>query len=241
MTTILERWKVLPHGPLEEIDEGMLTVAGEIRMPLGNFPRRMTVVGLAGNRTAIYSAMALASAEMRKIEQLGLPSFLIVPSDTHRLDTKIWKERYPDIRVVAPPGARKRVAEVVPVDSSDDILHDETVRFHHVAGKGGHESALTVRRSDGVTLVCNDIIGHVTHPHGFGAQVMARLMGFGVSEPQVPRIVRRKIVVNPKALANQFRDWAAFSDLRRIIVSHGDPIETKPRDVLIALAEKLEN
>jgi len=241
MTAILERWKVLPHGPLEEIDEGILTVAGEIKMPLGNFPRRMTVVGLSGNRTAIISAIALNSAEMRKIEQLGTPSFLIVPSDMHRLDARIWKKCYPDIRVVTPSGARMRVAEIVQVDSSDDILQDEAVRFQNVAGTGGHESALTVRRAHGVTLICNDIIGHVTHPHGLGAQVMARLMGFGVSEPQVPRIVRRKIVVDPKALASQFRDWAALRDLRRIIVSHGDPIETKPREALIALAEKLEN
>jgi len=241
MTAILERWKVLPHGPLEEIDEGILTVAGEIKMPLGNFPRRMTVVGLSGNRTAIFSAIALNSAEMRKIEQLGTPSFLIVPSDMHRLDARIWKECYPAIRVVTPSGARMRVAEIVQVDSSDDILQDEAVRFQNVAGTGGHESALTVRRAHGVTLICNDIIGHVTHPHGLGAQVMARLMGFGVSEPQVPRIVRRKIVVDPKALASQFRDWAALRDLRRIIVSHGDPIETKPREALIALAEKLEN
>lgn len=241
MTAILKRWKVLPHGPLEVIDEGILTVAGEMRMPLGNFPRRMTVVGLSGNRTAIYSAIALNSAEMRKIEQLGAPSFLIVPSDMHRLDARIWKERYPAIRIVTPSGARTRVAEIVQVDSTDDILQDEAVRFHNVAGTGGHESALTVRRAQGATLVCNDIIGHVAHPHGLGAQVMARLMGFGVSEPQVPRIVRRKIVVDPKALASQFRDWAALRDLRRIIVSHGDPIETKPREVLIALAEKLEN
>jgi hypothetical protein len=241
MTAILERWKVLPHGPLEEIDEGILTVAGEIKMPLGNFPRRMTVVGLSGNRTAIFSAIALNSAEMRKIEQLGTPSFLIVPSDMHRLDARIWKECYPAIRVVTPSGARMRVAEIVQVDSSDDILQDEAVRFQNVAGTGGHESALTVRRAHGVTLICNDIIGHVTHPHGLGAQVMARLMGFGVSEPQVPRIVRRKIVVDPKALASQFRDWAALRDLRRIIVSHGDPIEIKPREALIALAEKLEN
>lgn len=199
MTAILKRWKVLPHGPLEVIDEGILTVAGEMRMPLGNFPRRMTVVGLSGNRTAIYSAIALNSAEMRKIEQLGAPSFLIVPSDMHRLDARIWKERYPAIRIVTPSGARTRVAEIVQVDSTDDILQDEAVRFHNVAGTGGHESALTVRRAQGVTLVCNDIIGHVAHPHGLGAQVMARLMGFGVSEPQVPRIVRRKIVVDPKS------------------------------------------
>ena len=30
MPAILEKWEVQPHGPLEEIDDGILTVAGEI-------------------------------------------------------------------------------------------------------------------------------------------------------------------------------------------------------------------
>ena len=37
-------WTVFPHGPVEMIDDGILTVQREIRMPLGRFPRRMTVV-----------------------------------------------------------------------------------------------------------------------------------------------------------------------------------------------------
>jgi hypothetical protein len=67
---------------------------------------------------------------------------------------------------------------------------------------------------------------------------MGRLMGFGVSEPQVPRVVKHRVIDDPAALAAQFRDWADMDDLRRIIVSHGDPIEN-PRDVLHALAKKL--
>ena len=48
MPKILEKWTVLPHGPLQSIDDGILTVTGDIPMPLGNFPRRMTVVRLGG-------------------------------------------------------------------------------------------------------------------------------------------------------------------------------------------------
>lgn len=53
-------WKVDPHGRLRKLDQGLLTVAGEIQMPLGNFPRRVTVIGLTGQRTAIWSAISLA-------------------------------------------------------------------------------------------------------------------------------------------------------------------------------------
>jgi len=240
MPAILEKWEVMPHEPLVHVDEGLLTVAGEIAMPLGNFPRRMTVIALTGGRTAIYSAIALDEPEMAEIEALGRPSILIVPSDKHRMDAGIWKQRYPEMRVVAPPGARAAVAEVVPVDATtSDILDDEAVRWTIVPGTGGHEGALTVRRPNGLTLICNDVIGNVAHPDGIGAKVMARLAGFGVSEPQVPRVVRHMIVEDGKALAGQFRAWAEEPDLARIIVSHGDVIEENPREVLRTLADKL--
>ena len=39
MPKVHDSWTVLPHEPIESIDEGLLTVAGDIPMPLGNFSR----------------------------------------------------------------------------------------------------------------------------------------------------------------------------------------------------------
>jgi hypothetical protein len=238
MPAILEKWQVQPHGQLIEIDDGILTVTGEIKMLLGIFPRQMTVVRLTGDRTAIWSAMALEAAGMSTIEAMGRPSFLIVPNDFHRMDAKIWKDRYPEIKVVTPPGARAKVAEIVPVDATSDIFEDAAVRFVVVPGTEGHEAALVISRPGGVTIVINDVIGNVAHPHGIGAHILARLTGFGVSKPRVPQPVKLRLIKDKLALAAQFRAWAGDEGLRRIIVSHGDPIEN-PRDVLHALAGKL--
>ena len=41
MTKPHEDWHVLPHGELAEIDEGILTVVGHIKMPLMDLPRRI--------------------------------------------------------------------------------------------------------------------------------------------------------------------------------------------------------
>jgi len=240
MPKVHDQWTVLPHEPVEAIDDGLLTVAGDIPMPLGNFPRRMTVIALPGRRTAIWSAIALDDAEMARIDGLGTPSFLIVPNRAHRLDARIWKARYPAIRVLTPPGARQAVEEVVPVDATSDIIRDPDLAFMTVAGAKESEFALTVRRASGVTLIVNDVIGHVRHPHGIGAKVMARLMGFGISGPRVPRVVKRMMIGDPAALARQLRDWAAIADLRRVIVSHGDPIEHDPAGALLEVAASLE-
>jgi hypothetical protein len=241
MPDILEKWEIMPHGPLHAVDDGILTVTGEIEMPLGHFPRRMTVVALAGGRTAIYSAIALDEEEMARIEAMGRPSILIVPSDAHRMDAGIWKQRYPSLRVVTPPGARERVAEVVPVDATtSEIFDDRSVDWTILPGTGGHEGALVVRRPAGVTILCNDVIGNLAHPHGLGARIMGTLMGFGVSGPQVPRVTKHRIIDDPKALAGQFRAWANEPALIRLIVSHGDMIEDDPRAVLLRLAERLD-
>lgn len=35
-------WKVLPHGTLTPLDDSILTIVGQIKMPAGELPRRMT-------------------------------------------------------------------------------------------------------------------------------------------------------------------------------------------------------
>lgn len=239
MAKWLESWTVLPHGPLEEIDDGLLTVAGEIRMPLGNFPRRMTVIRLAGDRTAIWSAIALEEPLMQRIESLGAPAVLIVPNDHHRMDLKIWKARYPQAKVLAPPAAKAAVEEAAPVDATSDILADPDVAYENVPGLLDRESAVTVRRRAGTSLIVNDIIGHVRHPHGIGAQIMGRLFGFGVGGAQIPWPAKLLLVRDKAALAARFRAWAADPALRRIIVSHGDPITDDPAGTLRRLADGL--
>ena len=114
MTKPPQEWKVLPHGKLTEIDPNILTVVGEIHMPFTDLPRRMTVARLTDGRLVVFSAIALDEDEMRALEDYGRPAFLIVPNDHHRLDARIWKDRYPDLQVAAPHGARKKVEQTVP-------------------------------------------------------------------------------------------------------------------------------
>jgi hypothetical protein len=238
MAKLNHEWKVFPHGPVKTVDDRILTVEGDIPMPLGKFPRRMTVVGLSRNRSAIFSGIPLDEAGMRQVEEVGTPSFLIVPNAHHRLDAAAWKKRYPKIKVICPPAAKKVVSEAIAVNSTKDTLSDKDVDFVVVQGTGYAEGALVVRRGDATTLVVNDIIANVRHPRGLGAKIMARLFGFGVARPQVPRIVKRALVANESQLAEQLRDWSELPGLERLIPCHGDVID-RPARVLRQIANGL--
>ena len=236
MAKLHDEWTILPHGPLRELAPALLTVVGQIPMPLGNFPRRMTVVGLSRDRTAIFSPIPLDDDSMATIEALGAPAFLIVPNRAHRLDIRPFHARYPKAKIVTAKGAMSEVEDAVrPVATSADL--GQRAELISVAGMDDQELALLVHHEGGTSLVVNDVVGNVAHPEGIGAMIMARMTGFG-PEPQVPRIERRMFLKNPKALADQFKQWAAIEGLKRIVPSHGDVIED-PASVLRRLAASL--
>lgn len=239
MTETPSGWKVLPHGELSEIEENILTVTGTIRMPLVLLPRRMTVVRLVDARLVVWSAIALDEAGMRRIEAWGEPAWLVVPNDHHRLDAGAWKRRYPQLRVVAPEGSRRKIEEAVPVDTTAPRFGDPQVRFVVVPGTRGHEAALVVESRAGTTLVLNDIVGNIRGARGFGGWLLG-LMGFAGDEPHVPRPVALMLIDDKAALRTQLLEWAQIATLRRILVSHGEPIDADPRQALRELAASLD-
>jgi hypothetical protein len=238
MTRPFKQWKVLPHGKLSEVDANILTVTGEIHMPLTNFPRRMTVVRLNDSRLVIYNAIALDEEEMAWLESYGRPAFLIVPNDHHRLDAKIWKDRYPALQVTAPAGARTRVEQTVLVDTTIPDFADPSVEFVTVPGTRGHEAALVVRTPNGTTIVLNDLVGNIRHDSGYDGW-LARLAGFAGDAAQIPKVAKMMLIEDQGALRAQLLEWAEREPLKCVLVSHGSPIEENPRQTLRDLATSL--
>lgn len=238
MAQPFKTWTVLPHGKLSALDDKLLTVVGDLPMPLGAFPRRMTVVRLQDRRLVIFSAMALDEPEMRSLEAFGTPGFLIVPSDIHRMDAGVWKQRYPALRVIAPEGARAEAEKVVHVDATAADFGDPSVQFVTVPGTEGHEAALVVETSSGTTLVVNDLVWNVGHRPGFGGWLY-RVMGLTGPKPQIVSVVRMRKIKDKSAVCTQLETWSRLPGLNRIVVSHGDIVERDPPAVLRGLAHKL--
>jgi hypothetical protein len=235
MTAPFEKWTVLPHGKLTRLNERIITVVGDLKMPLLHLPRRMTAVRLNSGDLAIFSAIALQEPDMAELEALGRPAFLIVPSERHRLDAPGYAQRYPDMTVVAPSGGKEKIGEVVRVDTSTPAFGDPSVRYVEVAA----DSALEVDCEDGLTLIVNDSIGDIHDESGIGGWLL-RVMGFAGDDAHVPAPVKVTLGKHKSEVAQQFRRWAERDDLRRIIVSHGDSIEVDPRGVLRKLAASLD-
>ncbi len=235
MTAPFKEWTVLPHGKLTRNNERIVTVVGDLKMPLLELPRRMTVVRLKSGDLVVFSAIALREPDMAELETIGRPAFLVVPSLRHRLDAPGYARRYPQMTVVAPRAGVEKIGEVVRIDTSTPDFGDPTVRYIEIAG----DSALEVDGDDGLTLIVNDLIGDIHGEAGLGGWLL-RVMGFAGDEPHVPGPVKLLLGKHKTEVARQFRRWADREDLRRIMVSHGDPIENDPRGALRKLAASID-
>lgn len=240
MTKLNREWVVQPHGRLMEVADGVMTVEGSIVMPLGRFPRRMTIVSLERGGTLVWSPISLGEAAMEHVLSAGPVRIIVVPSSSHRLDLAAWKARFPNAKVIAPRGTKTAVGEAAHVDSTRDTVRDSAIQLRTFPGLKQNEFFLRLEREDGVSLLINDMLANVRHPNGVGANVMARLFGFGVKRPRTPNIVRRSCVGDPAVVAAHFRSLAAIPNLRRIIPSHGDIIDRRPVEALLRAAEDYE-
>jgi hypothetical protein len=231
------QWKVLPHGKLSRIEDNIQTVTGTIRVPM-DLPRRMTVVRLTDSRLVVFSAIALDEEGMASLEAFGRPAFLVVPSDKHRLDARMWKTRYPLMQVIAPQGARSKVEKQIAVDTAEPSFDDANVQFVTVPGTGGRESALIVRSANSYTLILNDLVGNINNASGLGGWIL-RMAGFAGKKAQIPKVVKMALIQDEAAVRAQLLQWAEIETLKRILVAHGAQIDHNPQQTLRELATSL--
>lgn len=172
---------------------------------------------------------------MAEIEAFGTPSILLVPNGFHRLDAKIYKARYPNLRVFCPTAAKKKVEQIVRVDGSyADAPKDEDVLLAHLDGTKEQEGFMQVKSPDGTTLVVNDCVNNLPATGG--------LMGFFLAptgRTSVPRIARWMMVKNKDAFRGKLNQLAAVPDLKRIIVSHGSMLTDGAGDKLRAAVAEI--
>jgi hypothetical protein len=211
-------WTVLPHDPIEKHSDQLWSVSG--KMPNGN-QRRMTVARRRDGRLVVHNPIALNDAAMQELEQFGTPAFLVVPNAFHRMDSLIYKQRYPAASVLCPEAARKKVSELVEVAGHlDEMPKDESVELFHLRGMNRREGALRVSGQGRSALVFNDTLLNIPKRGGPLGFMMAPT---GVLS--VPRFTRWMLMKSGAELKAHLAELCGSPELSHVVPGHGDVIE----------------
>jgi hypothetical protein len=225
-------WTVLPHDPIEKHSDQLWSVSG--KMPSGN-QRRMTVARRRDGGLVIHNPVALNDAAMQELEQLGTPAFLVVPNAFHRMDSLIYKQRYPDLRVLCPQAARKKVSELVEVAGHlDEMPKDESVELFHLRGLKQREGALRVSSPGRSALVFNDTLLNIPKRGGPLGFMMAPT---GVLS--VPRFARWMFLKSGAELKAHLAELCGSPGLSHVVPGHGDVIGAGAAGALNTALERL--
>lgn len=227
-------WKVGPHGSIEKLSERLWRVeAGVPGIPL---KRVMSIARRANGELVVHNGVALGDKEMAEIEAWGPVTTIVVPNGYHRLDAKIFHDRYPSAQVLCPDGATKKVQAAVPVSGGyAQLVPDGAVELAHLDGTKDREGVMIVRDGDGTSLVLNDAVFNMPHAKGFTGFVLKNVTG-STGGPRVSNVMKWLVISDKKAFRAHLERLADLPDLRRIVVSHHEVIDQEPSATLRAVA-----
>lgn len=230
-------WRVLPHLPIEELSENLWRVQGSLEgMAL---KRVMTIARREDGELVVHNGIALAEADMKRIDAWGKVGYVVVPNGYHRLDAAAYQARYPQAKLLCPAGATAKVGEVARVHGSyRDFPSDPLISFEDVAGVGQAEGVMLVRSKDGLTVVFNDLLFNMPHGSGLAGFVFRHLTS-STGGPRISRIFRWFVMKDRAALRANLERLAALPDLKRIVVSHHRTITDDPAQTLRSVAATL--
>ena len=230
-------WKVLAHGPIEKLSAHLWRVEGQLE---GAPMKRVMSVGKRADGTlVIHNAIALGDAEMAELDAWGKVSTIVVPNGFHRLDAKVFHDRYPDARVLCPAGTKAKVEQVVAVNGSyEDFGSDPVVELVTLDGTKQREGAMIVRSPDGTSVVLNDAVFNMPHVKGFAGFVLRRVTG-STGGPRVSRLSKMLLIADKPAFRAHLERLAELPALARIVVSHHETISEDPAGTLKAVAAQM--
>lgn len=233
MPKAFDTWKVFPHRPLEKLEANLWRVEGDL--PNGNGTRVMTIARMRDGGLMIHNAIALEEPLMKEIEGFGKPAWLVVPNGFHRLDAGVYKNRYPDLKVAAPAGSRKKAAQVVNVDATfADAASDDDVRLFHLEGTKDSEGIMEVKSEGKTTLVFTDAVNNLPKMGGFFGYILAP-----TGQPSVPRIARWLMIKDKPTFRSHIEKMADTAALHRVIVAHGRMLSDEPSRTLRTVVSAL--
>ena len=193
----------------------------------------MTVLRLGDGGLLLVSPVRMTPERRAAVGALGSVAHLYAPNLYHHLWIGDWASAFPTARVHAPDGlSRKqpslridRVHGSVPEPAFVGLLDE-----HHIDGFRLGESVLLYRPAR--TLVVTDLVQNVGRPEQTWARLYTRAMGFH-DRVALSRVIRWTSF-SDRAAARRSLDAVLALDFARIVVGHGQPIESGAKAALTA-------
>jgi hypothetical protein len=215
---------IYPYSEPIRFRPNLYQVRGSLPVPV---PRNMTVFRSEQGELVLYSVIAMREEGMRALEALGTPTVMVIPNRRHQMDAPFYKQRYPQLQVLAPDASRVRE---VRVDGDLRELARYGIEAYVLPGNTYEDVVLDLPVADGRVLAVCESLGNVKLEGALG--LLLRVLGPPGGGFGVARAVRLREIRGSAKLRRWLEQQSERSDLRALLFGHGDAITM---DVPVAL------
>jgi hypothetical protein len=197
-------------------------------LPVGT---RMSVVRLAGGRLLLHSPVALDAGLRAELDALGRVQFAVAPNRVHHLYAGEVARAYPGARLWIAPGLeRKRpdlVYEAVLGDEAPAPWRDEVEQVFF-RGRPYENEVTFFHRPSRTLLLCDLAFNFGPGSAAPTRLLMKLLLSYGRFGPSKldPLLIRDRAAA--RASLERILAW----DFDRVVVAHGDVLESGGREAL---------
>jgi hypothetical protein len=197
-------------------------------LPVGT---RMTVIRLAGARLLLHSPVTLDAKLRGELDALGRVCFAVAPNRVHHLHAGEVAQAYPGARLWVAPGLeRKRpdlVFEAILTDEAPQEWREEVAQVFF-RGRPYENEVVFFHRASRTLVLCDLAFNFGPRAAAPTRLLMKLLRSYGQPGPSTldPWLIR------DRRAARESLERILAWDFDRIIVAHGDVLESGGHEVL---------
>lgn len=223
----------MPGAALTRLDDDLWIATRPLKLVVGDVGCRMTVVRLPDGELFVHSPVALDEPTRAALDELGPVRWIVGPSKVHHFYLGEYVQAYPEATLIGAPGLPEK---------RRDLSFAHVV---HATGSLPFDGALPHRLFEGAplmnevvffhppsrTLLLTDLAFNLPPGARNEARLFHRLVGAtGRFGPH--RIVR--LGIRDRRAARVSLDAILRWDFDRVIVSHGEVLESGGKDAMRA-------
>ncbi len=188
----------------------------------------------------MHSAIPPTTSTLKQLEEIGPVQFVIAPNESHRLYFSAFLDAFPNAQGFIAPGLAEKRSDLRDFSTLDASAHahwadDFDTVF--VEGLPILNETVWFHRATCTLILTNLLFSFAPHPLGL-SQVMARLLGV---YDQVAMSRTMKTMIKDKDTLRESVALIKQWEVRRIILAHGQIIETDAADKLTKSFDWLTN
>jgi hypothetical protein len=218
-------------SPLRQLAEDLWVVdrpQSFYGLPVG---ARMTVIRLAGGRLLLHSPVVLDPALRRELDAIGRVAFVVAPNRLHHLYAGEVAAVYPGTRLWIAPGLERKRPDLVYAGILDDEAPEEwreEVGQVFFRGRPYENEVVFFHRPSHTLLLCDLAFNFGPSSAAPTRLLMKLLRSYGRLGPST----LDPLLIRDRRAARESLERILSWDFDRVIVAHGDVLESGGHEVL---------